>query len=348
MKAEATFHEKERSSFNPIEILRKTAQSRSTKRFLRNPLSVTGLFLIVFFTAVALFAPWLAPTRCDLEGIPSAECQWDANQIPQDGISQLPKPYNPEAWTTFPPDWRLHPFGLTQNGYDLYYGIIWGTRNAFYVGIIVVVFSLIMGILFGSFAGFFGGWIDTLLMRAVDVLFVFPSFILAIVLVVIIHNKPVWEIFGYKFHVEELHAAMFAIAVVNWLIYARLIRGDILSAKEKEYVQAARAVGSSNSQIIWRHILPNTIYPVIVFASLDIGSIVLNIAGLSFLGLGPQPGYADWGQLISFARSFVVQPQYWYVVVIPSLAITLFVLGWNLLGDAFRDILDPKMRGRGS
>jgi peptide/nickel transport system permease protein len=334
-----------RTSFSPKAVILGIARSRGVKRFFRNPLSVTGLFLIVVFCFVALFANWLAPTRCELEGIPAYDCTWDANQIPQDGISQLPKPPRAEAWATFPPDWRLHPFGLTQNGYDLYYGIIWGTRNAFFVGTVVVFSSLFFGLIFGSLAGFFGGWIDMLLMRTVDILFVFPSFILAIVLVVIIGSNPILPIVG---KVEELHAAMFAIGIVNWLIYARLIRGDILSAKEKEYVQAARAVGSGNTHIIWKHILPNTIYPVIVFASLDIGSIVLSIAGLSFLGLGPEPGYADWGQLISFARQFVVQPQYWYVTVIPSLAITLFVLGWNLLGDAFRDILDPKMRGRGS
>ena len=322
-------------------------RSRGVKRFFRNPLSVTGLFLLILFVFVSVFAPWLAPTPCSLLVPPDPECVSHPSQIPQDGISQLPKPPQADAWNTFPPDWRLHPFGITQSGYDLYYGIIWGTRTAFYVGVVVVSISLLFGLVLGSLAGYFGGWLDALLMRFVDVLLVFPSFILAIMLVVVIGEHPVWEMFGFKFTIDRLQAAMVAIAAVNWLIYARLIRGDILASKEKEFVQAARAVGAGNARIIWRHILPNTIYPVIVYASLDIGSIVLNVAGLSFLGLGPEPGYADWGQLINFARQFVVQLQYWYVVIIPSLAITLFVLSWNLLGDAFRDILDPKLRGRG-
>lgn len=310
--------------------------SRGVQRFLRNPLSVTGLVLLLLFMLVAILAPWLAPP----------DRPWDPYQVPQDGLSPIPKPPNSEAWNTFPPDWHLHPFGVASGGYDIYYGIIWGTRMAFYVGLVVVGFSLLVGLILGSLAGYFGGWFDEVLMRFVDVLLVFPGIVLAITLVVIIGQYPTFDLFGFKISINRLGAAMIAIAATGWLYYARLIRGDILAAKEKDFVQAARALGASHTRIIWRHILPNTIYPVIVAASLDIGSVVLSVAALSFLGLGPEPGYADWGQMISFARQYVTQIEYWYVIVIPGLTITLFVLAWNLLGDAFRDVLDPKLKGR--
>jgi peptide/nickel transport system permease protein len=327
-------------------VLGNAARSRGTKRFFRNPLSVTGLFLLILFAFVAIFAPWLAPNPCTFLTPPDPYCYYDNMQIPQDGINVLPKPPQAAAWQTFPPDWRLHPFGLTSGGYDLYYGIIWGTRSAFMIGLIVVGMSLLVGILLGSLAGYFGGWIDELLMRFIDILLVFPSLVLVITLSVIIAEVPVLNFFGFKFQIDRLGAAIIAITAVNWLAYARLVRGDILAAKEKEYVQAAGAVGSGHARIILRHILPNTIYPVFIYASLDIGGIVLTVAALGFLGLGPELGYADWGQIISFSRQFVTQLKYWYVIVIPGLTITLFVLGWNLLGDAFRDVLDPKLRGR--
>ncbi|MBI3660195.1 ABC transporter permease [Candidatus Acetothermia bacterium] len=323
-------------------------RSRGLKRFFKNPLSVTGLFLILFFAFIATFASWLAPTKCALLTPPDPECVDKPLEMPNDGVALIPKPPQAEAWQTFPPDWRLHPFGVIVGGYDLYYGIIWGTRSAFYVGIIVVGFSLLVGILIGSLAGYFGGWVDELLMRFVDILFVFPGFVFAVTLSVLIVQIQHFDILGFKFSLDRLGSAVVAIAVVNWLSYSRLVRGDILSTKEKEFVQAARAAGASHFRVILRHILPNTIYPVLVTASLDIGSIVLNIAAFSFLNLGPPPNYADWGQIISASRSFVTQLDYWYVIIIPSVTITLFVLGWNLLGDAFRDVLDPKLRGRGS
>jgi peptide/nickel transport system permease protein len=131
--------------------------------------------------------------------------------------------------------------------------------------------------------------------------------------------------------------------------YARLIRGDILSVRERDYVTAARVVGARDSRILTRHIIPNAIYPTMVLASMDIGTIVISFAALSFLGIGTEVGYADWGQLIAFARNWIPSlATYWYIVVYPGLALLLFVLGWNLLGDALRDIMDPRMRGRGA
>lgn len=305
----------------------------------KNPVSATGLVLLLFFAAMALGAPYLAPPD-----------RWSQRyQIPRDGFSPVPKPPVAEAWNTFPPDWRLHPFGTTEGQFDIYYGIIWGARNAFRLGIIIVGLSLLFGLFLGTMAGYFGGWIDELIMRITDVMLIFPSLVWTITLLVIL-SKPI-QIFGLNVRIDRLTAVIVALVSFNWLIYARLIRGDILSAKQKDYVQAARAQGASHSRIILRHLLPNTLYPVIVVGSLDIGSIVLSVAALSFLGLGPGIGFADWGQLISFTRQWIIgvygSPfEFWYVILFPGLAITLFVLAWNLVGDAVRDIMDPKLKGK--
>jgi peptide/nickel transport system permease protein len=141
---------------------------------------------------------------------------------------------------------------------------------------------------------------------------------------------------------------MLAIITFGWMTYARVIRGNILSVKEFEYALAARVIGANDARILFRHLLPNAVFPVLVLASMDIGSYVLTFAALSFLGLGAQTGYADWGQMVSFARSWIpALSKHWYIVVYPGSAIILFVLAWNLVGDALRDILDPRMRGTG-
>ncbi|MEM2913987.1 MAG: ABC transporter permease [Candidatus Bathyarchaeia archaeon] len=150
---------------------------------------------------------------------------------------------------------------------------------------------------------------------------------------------------------NQLDKVLIALAIVGWPGYTRLIRGEILRVKQEDYVEAARAVGCSDLRIIVRHILPNAMYSVLIVASLDIGAIVLTAAALSFLGIGAPLGYADWGQMISFARNTMVSSlenplQYWYTFTIPGIFIFMFVLGWNLLGDAFRDILDPTLRRR--
>lgn len=283
------------------------------KRLKSRPMSLLGLGLIAFFSAVALLAPVLAPPPPDAR---------DPYLIPQDGYS--PDPVRPS---------REHVFGTTEQQYDLYYGVVWGTRTAFKVGVMVVLISLAAGLLVGGLAGFYGGWIDELLMRATDVVMAVPGIVLAVVIVTVAG--------------PGLTNVLLAIAAVSWPAYARLVRGDVLSVKEREFVLAARALGASDRRILLRHVLPNSIYPVLVVASLDIGAIVITAAALSFLGLGAPVGYADWGQLIALSRNWILGAagsplEYWHTVLIPGGAIFLFVLGWNLLGDAFRDILDPR------
>jgi peptide/nickel transport system permease protein len=283
----------------------------------RNPLSIIGVTLIFLFVVVAIFAPLIAPTP---------EGHINPYQIPRDGFSPVPQAPSSE-----------HPFGTTEGQYDIFYGVIWGTRSAFQVGLIVIGVTLIIGIVLGSIAGYFGGLIDEIIMRITDIFLALPALILAMAITVALG--------------PSLNSVIIALIIVTWPVYARLIRGDILATREEDYVEAARGVGASNFRIILRHVLPNSIYPALVMASLDIGAVVLSAAALSFLGLGAPEGYADWGQLIQFARNWIVGAPgntfaYWYTVTIPGLFILFFVLGWNLLGDAFRDILDPKLSKR--
>jgi len=295
------------------EASEETALASVWRRLKKRPMSLLGLGLILFFAGVAVLAPVLAP--------PPANTR-DNYLIPQQGYSPDPRPPSAE-----------HLFGTTEQQFDLYYGIVWGTRSAFKVGILVVTLSVVLGILVGGTAGYFGGWTDEVVMRLTDVVLAIPGLVLAVVVVTILG--------------PGLYKVVFAIALVSWPSYARLLRGDVLSVREREFVLAARALGASHLRILARHILPNAIYPLLVVASLDIGAIVIEAAALSCLGLGSPIGYADWGQLIALSRNWILGVSgnpfyYWHTVAIPGGAIFLFVLGWNLLGDAFRDILDPR------
>jgi peptide/nickel transport system permease protein len=285
--------------------------------FKKNPLSVVGLVIVVAFAIIAIFAPMIAPTP---------EGQHDPYMIPRDGYVSTPQPPNPE-----------HIFGTTQGQYDIFYGVIWGTRTAFQIGLIVIAVTLVIGLVLGSIAGYFGGIIDEIIMRVTDIFLAFPPLILAMAVTIALG--------------ASIESVMIAIIVVTWPSYARVIRGDILAVREEDYIEASRGVGASHLRVILKHIIPNSIYPIFIMASLDIGAVVLTAAALSFLGLGVPEGYADWGQMINFARNWIVGTPtntfaYWYTVTIPGFFIFLFVMGWNLLGDSLRDILDPRLARR--
>lgn len=287
------------------------------RQLVKNPLSLAGVIIIVIFVIIAIIAPLVAPTP------PGAR---DPYLIPRDGYFAQPQPPSEE-----------HPFGTTEGQYDIFYGVMWGTRSAFRVALIVVGITILIGIVLGSLAGYFGGVVDEVIMRITDIFMAFPWLILAMAIVTVIG--------------PSLKSVMIALCIVWWPSYARLIRGDILQVREEDYVEAARGLGASSRRIITRHVLPNAIYPALIMASLDVGAVVLAAAALSFLGLGAPEGYADWGQLTQFAHNWIVGPtgnplKYWYSVTIPGLFIFFFVLGWNLLGDAFRDIFDPRLARR--
>jgi peptide/nickel transport system permease protein len=303
----------------------------------KTPASIFGFVLIFIFILVAIFAPVLAPP-----------VGTDPMKIPRDGFSGEPQPPGspwkrnvPEMPFWYQPltgneEW-VHLLGTAQGQYDIFYGIVWGTRTAFRTGIIVVIATVLIGVILGSVASYYGGWVDNLIMRITDIFMTLPYIMMAL-----IFSSVLTPILG-----RSLLPPMIAMITFSWMGYARIIRSDILSIKERDFVLAARASGVKNGRILFKHIMPNAIFPTLVLASLGIGDVVLGFAALSFLGIGTEIGYADWGQVLSFARNWItVLNRYWYIVVYPGLTLTLFVMGWNLVGDAMRDVLDPRMRGK--
>jgi len=320
------------------------------KKLLKNPTSLAGIIMLTVYVIVAVAAPWLAPVP---------ERSRNEYMIPRDGFSTTPQPPSEE-----------HRFGTTEGQYDIYYGVIWGTRTAFRIGVVITFITTVIGVLIGSLSGFYGGWVDELLMRITEIFQAFPFLLAAITMtsvlqtiygrgeagVLIFMAKIVAFLTFGQNPAENLDpvqlqilTGMLAIIFFGWMTEARVMRGNILSVKEFEYALAAKTIGATDMRILFRHLLPNAVFPILVISSMNIGSYVLTFAALSFLGLGAQRGYADWGQMISFARNWVPSlVEYWYIVVFPGLAIVLFVLAWNLVGDALRDILDPRLRGSGS
>jgi peptide/nickel transport system permease protein len=317
------------------------------KRLLKNPTSLAGILLLLAFVIVAIAAPFLAP--------PPASSR-DAYMIPRDGFSTKPRPPSDE-----------HIMGTTEGQYDIYYGVIWGTRTAFRIGVVITLFTTVIGLLIGSISGFYGGWLDEVLMRITEIFQAFPFLLAAITLTSVLQTvygrgginimvfmaKLLSTVTFFESPTASMDpirlqvlTGMLAIIAFGWMTYARVIRGNILAIKEFEYALAARTIGAGPMRILFRHLFPNAVFPVLVIASMNIGSYVLTFAALSFLGLGAQRGYADWGQMISFARNWVPSlAEHWYIVVYPGMAIVLFVLAWNLVGDALRDILDPRLTG---
>jgi peptide/nickel transport system permease protein len=306
---------------------------------LKTPASILGFILIGLFIFVAIFAPFI---------IPPVRANADPFQIPRDGYSAQPRPMM-SPWTRNAPPlpfwWKpimrtdswVHILGTSQGQYDIFYGIIWGTRTAFKTGLIVVIATFMIGVIVGSVSAYYGGTVDNIIMRFVDVFLTLPFIMAALILAAILTPR-----IG-----QSLWPAVIALIAFGWMEYSRIIRGDILSIKERDYIMAARVIGAKDGRILFRHILPNAIFPTLVLASLAIGDVVLSFAALSFLGIGTQVGYADWGQVLSFARNWISSlTTYWYIIVWPGLTLVLFVMGWNLVGDALRDVLDPRLRGK--
>jgi len=311
---------------------------RIVKGLLKTPASILGFILIGLFIVIALTAPVIAPPVN-----PN-----DPYKIPRDGFVSEPRPMGTPWVRKAPPlpfwwkpimktDQWTHILGTAQGQYDVFYGIIWGTRTAFKTGFIVVVATFLIGTIVGSFSAYYGGAVDNIIMRIVDIFLTLPYILAALILAAVLTPK-----IG-----KSLYPAIIALITFGWMSYARIIRGDILSIKERDYVMAARVIGVKDSRILFRHILPNAVFPTLVYASLAVGDVVLSFAALSFLGIGTEVGYADWGQVLSFARNWITSLNtYWYIIVWPGLTLVLYVMGFNLVGDALRDVLDPRMRGK--
>ena len=314
-------------------------QSRTGQRLRQNRVAWLAASLLLSFMLIAVFAPQLAPPtgQClnDLGGDqavssevynPTTRVFWQALLLPPASCFQIrrldfaQKPAAPsrQVWLG------------AAGGLDIWYGLVWGTRIAFYFGFLVTVSSAVIGIFVGALAGYFRGWLDELFMRLTDIVFAFPSLVLNIVLVTLLGRN--------------LENIALAFILTGWAGYARLIRSEVMRVGALEYVEGARALGALHPRILLRHVLPNALTAFIAVVMLDMGSVVLALSGLSFLGLGTPEGFADWGQIISLGRIWVTSPQYWYVTLYPGLTVVLWGLGWSLLGEAVRAALDPRGR----
>ena len=271
--------------------------------------SIMGIALLLLLIVVAAFPQMFAEPR---EGR-------DPFQIPKDFTIYDPVP-------PFTEDYLL---GSGNNGADIYYGIVWGARVSMSFAIQVVGISLVIGTFLGLFSGFKGGLVDELVMRITDVFLSIPSLILVMSIAAVLGR--------------DLEATKIALIIIWWSGYTRLVRGQVLSTRENVYVDAARASGSGGARIMFRHVLPNSWAPVVVQGTMDMGTVVLVMAGLSYLGLGAPSGTAEWGIMVQDGQARFVAGD-WWMVFFPGMAILAFVLAFNLMGDGLRDVLDPKMR----
>ncbi|TKT74255.1 ABC transporter permease subunit [Aquamicrobium sp. LC103] len=274
--------------------------------FSENRGAVMGLWVFVLLVIIAIFAPVLAPHA------PNAQFR-DAILVP--------------------PFWEAggraaYPLGTDAVGRDILSRLLHGARYSLFIGLIVTSIALVGGIIIGVIAGYFRGWIDTVIMRLMDIILAFPSLLLALVLVAILG--------------PGLTNAMIAIALVLQPHFVRLTRAAVMSEKNREYVTAARVAGAGNLRLMFRTILPNCMAPLIVQATLSFSTAILDAAALGFLGMGAQPPTPEWGTMLAEAREFILRA--WWVVTFPGLAILITVLAINLMGDGLRDALDPKLK----
>lgn len=280
------------------------AEARHNVRvFLKDKLALVGVIWITLTFALAVFAPVVAPYPSQGRGASDV-----ANRLQA-------------------PSWQ-HPFGTDELGRDVLSRIIYGARLALLMPFVVMFAVVIIGIPLGGIAGYFGGLIDEIVMRVTDLFLAFPGIILAMALV--------------AFMGASLRNVGIALVLTWWPWYTRLVRGMAVSLRQRGYTKAARTMGVSDWRIVLRHIVPNSLGPCIVQMTLDVGTVILEVAGLSFLGLGAQPPTPDWGLMISTGREYAIQQ--WWIGMFPGLAIFLLVLAFNFVGDGLRDVLDPRAK----
>lgn len=273
---------------------------RGFYRFTRNRLSVVGLSIVLLMLVVAITAPLWVPYPGDVTG--------NVN------MAERLKPPGP-----------AHLFGTDDAGRDVFSRTIMATRTSFQVGVIILVVAISVGVSLGALAGYFGGWVNQLIMRACDIMLTFPGIFLPLALTAALGRG--------------ITNAMLALAITWWPGYCRLVEAQVLKAREEDFVAGARAIGAGHRRVLFRHILPNLLTAIIIKASMDFGFAVLSLAALGFIGVGVQPPEPDWGSMIAQGRRFI--PASWWYATFPGLFMFITVLGFNLLGDGLRDLLDP-------
>ncbi|MEM2223393.1 MAG: ABC transporter permease [Acidilobaceae archaeon] len=322
----------------------------------RSPPGLLGLSLVVFFILIALIGPYIAPFSYDM---PLVLCDQRAYLAPPGStITIRDGSLCSDVYGIKPGNYTLI-LGADDFGRDLFSRILYGARTSLVVAVMVMVLGPLIGITLGLISGYRGGVIDEVIMRLTDVFIAFPGLILAIAFSAVLPDRvsglltsfpPLASISLALFSLKPEHvgslANLLSVVIALWIVwwpgYARVVRGMVLSTRENVYVEAARAIGVPTYAILFRHILPNILGPILVFLTLDFGGVILVEAGLSFLGLGAVPPIADWGRIVYDGAEYF--PRAWWLVFFPGLATLLAVLGFNLIGDSLRDILDPKTR----
>ena len=272
-------------------------------RLRRNPLAVIGLLISVTLILVAIFAPLLAPH----------------DPIAQDLSRRLLPPGTSGNW-----------LGTDDFGRDILTRLLYGSRITLYIVLLVIMTAPVAGLILGTVAGYFGGWVDVILMRITDIFLAFPKLILALALVAVLG--------------PGMENAVLAIALTAWPPYARVARAETLTVRNSDYIAAVKLQGAGAGRVIWGHVMPMCLPSVIIRVTLDMAGVILTAAGLGFLGLGVQPPLPEWGLMISAGRKFLFEQ--WWVATMPGLAIFIVSLGFNLLGDGLRDVLDPRSAGK--
>ena len=301
---------------------RRAELRRMAHQLRRNPLALLGLFIALAILLVALMAPFLAPLEPGQRDADRMVEHFEFNHDLQP----------PCYWSCTGERGEADGYilGSTSKGYDIWYGIIWGSRTSLDVALKVVISGTFIAVVLGVISGYYGGRVDEIMMRITDVFLAIPGLILALAIVAVTNNPSI----------EYL---MYALIIVWWPGFTRIVRAQALTVRNLPYIEAARAAGASDFRIIFRHVLPNCLTPVVIAATMDMGSIVLVLAGLGFLGFGGGPDLAEWGKLVGYGQEHLLAGD-WWAFFFPGLAIALWAMAFYLLGDGLRDILDPRQR----
>ena len=310
------------------------------RRKFRNGELTFGFFLILIFLGIAIAAPIIAPPAGDFPEIPFV--------IPRDGYKDIPLPPNPD-----------HPLGTLPEQYDVFYGLIWGTRMAFLVGLSITLGRTLIGVILGLISGYYKGILGDLIMRVTDAFMSMPTIAAAALMFALFAESVPLILPGGRtpdptdsFLIESRNEQIIILSLIlfGWMQYARLIHANVISEREKEYIQATRSVGLSHRRIMFKHILPNVTKGLYVLIASDIGGMVAIVSLFYFIGLignSPYGLIADWGQILSVSRDWILgtpsQPfSYWYTYLPAISAIALFTIGWSMIGDGLRDLFDPR------